>query len=151
MEDSINEIAAVQHKIQKLLNQENGVSCHFISDGSTLHLVTFNPVHGETFLLHSEEILNPLSPISPKRGSLFVFPYIRMYEFVKRLFEQKFSPEKANVNKKTYTVSWVKDGAENKSYFYGNNMRDVIDKFYFGKEAIMDSYNILEIKLNPIS
>jgi len=150
MESSLNKIVKIQHEIESLLNKKNGVTCHFINEGGKLKLITYNPTHGETFLLHSEKISSDSNyiPIS----SLGDGPYLRMLDYVKRLIDGTLQTLQHNESNKSYTVIWNKsDGVEHKSYFYAENMFVVLEKFYYGKDGVRDSFNILEIKQNPIA
>ena len=146
MESDITKIAKIQHEIQTLLKKENDVSCHFITEGDKIHLLTYNPIHGETFLLHTENII--YSTI----GETIWWPVLGTYEkllrFIKELVGVIPTAPDFKLIANTYTLTWVnKDGISTKSYFSGNNVYEVLDKFYYGKNKL--SYNILEIKLNP--
>ena len=146
MESDITKIAKIQHEIQSLLKKENDVTCHFITEGDKIHLLTYNPIHGETFLLHTENII--YSTI----GETIWWPVLETYEkflrFIKELVGVIPTPPDFKVIANTYTLTWVnKDGISTKSYFSGNNIYEVLDKFYYGKNKLR--YNILEIKLNP--
>lgn len=146
METPLNKIVKIQHQIETLLNTNNDVTCHFIDDGYNLKLVTFNPIHGETFLLHSESTKDVDSSDNFKLKA-----YENMFIYVKSLVNSKIESYRFKTyNMKSYTVIWSKsDGVENKSYFYAKDMWDVLTKFYFGKTPIINEFNILEIKLNP--
>jgi hypothetical protein len=145
MESSLNKIVKIQHEIDSLLNKKNGVTCHFIDDGYELKLVTYNPTHGETFLLHGEPTKDSISS-----DIVNVKVYEKMLTYVKTLFNETLQSPDHKINNKSYTVIWNKsDGVENKSYFYAKDMWDVLSKFYYGKHLIKDSFNILEIKQNP--
>lgn len=148
MESDITKIAKIQHEIQNLLKKENDVTCHFITEGDKIHLLTYNPIHGETFLLHTENI------IYSRIGETIWWPVLGTYEnllrFIKELVGVIPTPPDFKVITNTYTLTWVnKDGVSTKSYFSGNNIYEVLDKFYYGKNRL--SYNILEIKLNPLA
>lgn len=144
MESEITQIAKIQHEIQFLLKKENDVTCHFISEGDKLHLLTYNPIHGETFLLHTENIIY----IGETIWSPVLCTYEKLLRFIKELVGVIPTPPDFKAIANTYTLTWVnKDGVSTKSYFSGNNIYEVLDKFYYGKNKL--SYNILEIKLNP--
>lgn len=149
MESEITQIAKIQHEIQVLLKKENDVTCHFITDENKIHLLTYNPIHGETFLLHTENVTNePVSSFGYTVWLPVLNTYQRLLRFVKELVGVIKTADDFKHNTDTYTVIWVnKDGISTKSYFSGNNIYEVLDKFYYGKNKL--SYNILEIKLNP--
>jgi hypothetical protein len=54
-------------------------------------------------------------------------------------------------DKDPYTVTWKKIGVDgiNKSYFYCNDVVEVVEKFFKGKE--ISEYQIFKIELMPIS
>lgn len=148
MESDITKIAKIQHEIQTLLKKENDVSCHFITEGDKIHLLTYNPIHGETFLLHTENINDEVAQMGVTVWWPVLNTYQKLLRFVKELVGVIKTPDDFRHNTDTYTVIWVnKDGVSTKSYFSGNNVYEVLDKFYYGKNKL--SYNILEIKLNP--
>ena len=68
-----------------------------------------------------------------------------MYNYVYKLKETLSSEDKS------YTVEWYAKSKEKsyKSYFSGNNMLEILQKFYYGKHE--KSLIIYSIKLNPIS
>jgi hypothetical protein len=146
----ITQIAKIQHEIQTLLKKENNVTCHFINENNKIHLLTYNPSHGETFLLHTETINDHENFIVHNAWWPVLNTYSKILRFVKELVGVIKMPDDFRHNANTYTVIWVnKEGESTKSYFSGNNIYEVLDKFYYGKNRL--SYNILEIKLNPLA
>jgi hypothetical protein len=149
MESIITQITKIQHEIQSLLNKENGVSSHLINDSKSLNLVTYNPIHGETFLLHSIEHKYDSWLILTPDDKIDISSYEIMLHYVKKLVGVIPIKEYDTIPKNSYTLLWVKKDSvlTNQSYFYGETMIDVLTKFYYGKDK--SQYNILEIKLNP--
>jgi len=145
----ITQIAKIQHEIQTLLKKENDVTCHFINENDKIHLLTYNPIHGETFLLHTETIHDETVHMGHTVWWPVLGAYRHLLHFVKKLVGVIKTPD--NFSRETiytYTVIWVnKEGVSTKSYFSGSNLYEVLNKFYYGKNTL--SYNILEIKLNP--
>jgi len=143
-EIGLEKIIRVENEIQLLLTEKSGVTAHFVRAEDTLYLITYNPTHDESFLLcsshcHHKWDLNNMS-----------HSYGKLLGHVKELVETPTN--KKTLQDFTYTVVWCKsDGAVHTSYFYGEDMSDVLEKFYFGKEDYKSSYNILQIKKNPTS
>ena len=52
----------------------------------------------------------------------------------------------------TYEIKWFKGDTElNTSYFYGKTLKEVIDKFYYGKSLVDSRYTIKSVELMPSS
>lgn len=104
------------------------------SDPHELKVSTFNPMRSEFFTLATVS-----SKISKEDALQNVLNYIKTHR------------EEYN----SFTVVWAKKitGAEDTkpapSVFYCNSIRQVLDKFFDGKDE--DMYIIYEIKMNPIS
>ena len=98
-------------------------------DKNTLHLITVNPRHGQSFLFHTVQGFGEMDVLK------------KMLDYVKN--------RRQSTN--TYTIQWsLKDDRElHTSYFQGKNMYEVLDKFYHGKD--ITSTVIFTISLNPIS
>lgn len=124
----LNEIRILS-EISKLISDDNNNTIHpvwdEIDDKLTLHLFTYNDRNGQSFLLKS-------LPGNVKVGILS-----KMLNYL--------TDEMPSENK--YSVTWIrKEGKEEQlSYFHGNSIVDIINKFYFGKEV--EDISILEIKL----
>lgn len=151
----MEEIIKIESGIHSLMNTKNGVTIHFKNNGvDTLSLITYNRVSSEFFLVKTfidtgEGLFN--EEARPWDERLLTL-YIKMLEYVKELIRCIGNNTPTEKIGNSYTVMWNKNNAETiKSYFYGTDIQDVLSKFYFGKESIKHMFNILEIKLNPIS
>ena len=97
------------------------------------NIITFNKLHHQHFLLHSTKCDSFL-------------------ECLKKAYEYVNSVCKKEVKLNSYTVSWMsnEDNIDTKkSYFYGENISQVLEKFYFNKKS--EDFTIHSITLNPIS
>jgi len=127
------EIARIQKSIAETLGmpQENLVFNYIEKQETvTLELITINPIHEQSFLLHTLKGLDKIEALT------------KMQEYV----EQKYEAESS------YTIQWMDkegDGALHTSYFRGHNIYDILDKFYYGREQ--NSYKIFSINLNPVA
>ena len=128
--------------IQELIRQDNNCSAHFHYRNeiacSIMDLITFNPVHKTHFLLHS------LS------GDTQIKAINKMYDHIYKL-KQILGVSKESTSYNSYTVEWYCKAKEKsfKSHFYGSSVEEILHKFYYGK--VHESFNILTIKLNPMS
>lgn len=130
------EILILEDKITKLVAIE-GKTIHFEYNESTIGyfeviVYSFNSKFGETFLL--------------KRvvGVTYELALAEILNYV----------EHSKKTMGSYTVTWSKKvngnlTETNISYFYCQNLYEVLDKFYFNKDIF--DYVIFNIKLNPIS
>lgn len=128
----LQEIERKKDEIATLLNlKREFLLFQFVEEqGKTvLKLLTINPRHQQTFLLHTTEGFGHLDALNG------------MVEYVKSLEQTKH----------TFTVQWSKrnDDELHTSYFRGKTLYEVLDKFYYGKE-ISDTI-IFSISLNPLS
>jgi len=127
------EIARIQKSIAEILGmpQENLVFNYIEKQETvTLELITINPIHEQSFLLHTLKGLDKIEALT------------KMQEYV----EQKYEAESS------YTIQWMDkegDGALHTSYFRGHNIYEILDKFYYGREQ--NSYKIFSINLNPVA
>lgn len=139
--------------ISKIIEKDNNCTAHFeykekVLNGITLNsglyptknfivlnLLTFNPIHKAAFLLHSLQAKDKLSCLNA------------MYKY---LYELKNVLAKKDTPLLNYTVSWFNKAQEKKidSHFYGQNIQEVVHKFFFGKSN--DNIIIYAIKLNPM-
>jgi len=107
-----------------------GDSTSFVEPKFKLNLVTFNPRHNQPFLCHSVRDVTKMSCLTEMH---------------------KYIIEHEDLGVQSWTIRWRNKGEQNEivSYFSGKNERDVLDKFYHGKDE--DTIVLSELKLNPIS
>ena len=129
-----------ERAIQELIEKDNNCSTHFnYTTGHVnynLELVTYNPVHKSHFLLHSTT------------GKTQVAALNKMYTHLIELKETLKHKDSPLLN---YTVEWYShsEAKRFRSSFYGRDIEQVVDKFYYGKtKACLTIHNI---KLNPSS
>jgi hypothetical protein len=132
MQDNNIEIAKLQNEIIKSLGMQSEHVVFNFQDKNgqiKLQLITINPKHEQSFLLHSN------------MGTDKVDALQKMCEYVGNKYKEESS----------YTLQWALIGNNtlHTSYFRANNIYEVLDKFYFGREQ--NSYTIYSINLNPIS
>lgn len=128
----------LQHKILNILQEDNGVSCHFdyhvnlISDEETvkLNLLTYNPKHDEYMLLHTTKATSSLACLE------------KMLAYIQSMHH-------AQTNY-SFTINWSKKGSDENhvSYFMGTSKEDAEAKFLHEKNKEDYDYEILQ---NPIS
>lgn len=126
----------LEKKIIDFINQNNSNRCdvEFIyspgnNHGIELFVITHNPIHKTPFLFSK---------------SWGVTEEIALENLIESLYHPKKKEEV------TYTVTWEKIGSTTQnSYFSGNDMYEVLNKFYHDKNP--KEYIIFNIKLNPIS
>ncbi|MFM9944544.1 MAG: hypothetical protein ACKVQB_04860 [Bacteroidia bacterium] len=128
----------LQHQIGEILENDNGVSCHFdyhinmMSDDETikLNLLTYNPAHENYMLLHS----------TSGKSSIDCLEKMKIYlnEFYNPQFLYSF------------TIEWKKKDEPLKhiSYFRAADEAAAKAKFLHEKEEAEYDYTILR---NPIS
>ena len=127
--------------IQNMIKNDNNCSAHFNYEVNhstllvTLELVTYNPAHKAAFLLHTVEAGNNCKAIN------------KIYEY---LYNLKTTLKSKNDPYLSYTLEWYNSTAKKNeiSYFGGENMEEILRKFYYGK---LKTTKIFNIKLNPIS
>jgi len=125
--------------IQKLIEKDNNCSAHFNYESELeckIDLITYNPVNKTHFLLHSLIRKDKLTALNA------------LYQHI---FELKKSLSEKNVSHHSYTVDWYSHPQNKRfiSYFYGKDMDEILEKFYYNK--LSDSFIIYSIKLNPLS
>lgn len=133
-----NKRIRLESQIQRLLQRDNGVTSHFDyrihmnSKKNTveLNLLTFNSIHDEYMLLHTEF----------GKSSIDCLEKMLVY----------LQQEKIILREKSYTITWSRKGDEQKhlSYFSGINEESVIQKFLHEKNH--EEYEF-SIKENPIT
>lgn len=123
--------------IQELIKNDNNCSAHFRYDNwrsngkNKLSIVTYNPKSETSFLLHSIEMAN--------NNEVEIYEY--MYDHVvnlKQTLEKKDSPYIH------YKISWW-NNIINKietSFFYGENIEQILRKFYFEKSKNTTIYSM---------
>ncbi|MDX1907037.1 MAG: hypothetical protein SF053_08365 [Bacteroidia bacterium] len=99
------------------------------SPGITLELITINPRHDQAFLFHTVEATGKTEALE------------MMLDYVVKSFRKEQS----------YTVQWAQRGSGelHTSYFRAQDMYEVLDKFYHGRQA--DTYIVFSVVLNPIA
>ena len=131
-----------EYMISELIKRNGGCYSNFDYDslyqGGTnisLKVITYNPIHKTHFLLHQIDGINALDTLHKM--------YDHLYN-IKELLQQK-----TNTKYASYTVEWwyVDKPGINHSYFYGQNIEEVMKKFYYRKRR--EDYNILSVRLNP--
>jgi len=131
-----------EYMISELIKGDGGCYTNFDYDsvyqGGTntcLKVITYNPIHKTHFLLHQIDGNDALDTLHKM--------YDHIYN-IKELLQQK-----SNTKYASYTVEWwhVDKQGINHSYFYGQNIEEVMKKFYYRKRR--DDYTILSVRLNP--
>ena len=130
----------LENSISELIFKDNKCSTHFEyiqpcyqQSGYKLNIITFNQQHNQHFLLRSTE------------GESFLECLEKAYQYVNKVCKKE-------VKINSYTVSWVSNDDNvntTNSYFYGDNIEEVLEKFYFNKKK--EDFIIHSINLNPIS
>lgn len=133
----------LESEIIEKVHADNGATVHFdweeprnLLKGANkptvyvLNLVTFNPRHNQPFLCHSISGKTKLECLEA------MHKYIVTHE---------------DLGVQSWTIRWRRKGESEDiiSYFNGKNEREVLDKFYHGKDE--DTIVLSELKLNPIS
>jgi carbamoylphosphate synthase large subunit len=126
------ECARIQNAIAEHLGvQDSHLFFDFVNEGGRfkLNLITVNPRHNQSFLLHSEVGINKVDVLS------------KMYDYVKSYKEKESS----------YTVQWTsrEDKELQTSYFRAKNMYDALDKLYYGRDV--NALTVYSIVLNPVA
>ena len=125
-----------EYMISELIKCYNGCYTNFDYDSvyqggtnTSLKVITYNPSHKTHFLLHQINGIDALDTLH------------KMYEHLYNI--------KDNANYVSYVVEWLyKDIMNiNRSLFYGENMDEIMKKFYYRKRK--DDYTMLSIRLNP--
>lgn len=131
----INKITELETQISRAIKGDSGhtVSFFYKTDAHervTVKVFTRNTGNGELFLLSSA------TATSEEMALGAILEYVTTHK-------NSMSP---------FTVLWAKvgTGKTNTSYFYCKNVREVVAKFFDGKED-EDAYVVYEIKLNPIA
>lgn len=132
MSELSQELEKIHLEIARLLGMDRDL-LHFEyrrdQERTVLNLITSNPRHNQSFLYHSESGFGEMDVLN------------KMLDYVTDNRKSKHS----------YTIQWsLSDGSElHTSYFRGQNVYEVLDKFYYGKD--INSTIIFSISLNPIA
>lgn len=129
-----------EYAIQNLIKSDNNCSAHFTysripSKGFELVVVTYNPEHQTSFFLHSLE------------GDTKIQSLENMYTHIYNL---KNTLKKSDSPYLHYIVEWFNKKINKKvtSNFYGTNIQNIINKFYYNKK---NNILIYSIRLNNIT
>jgi hypothetical protein len=127
----IDIITKLEEEISDLINSDNGRTTYFeyCVNENQVNVYTYNNKNKEFFLLNKST------------GSSYQESLKKALIYIKE--RDKFH--------ECYTVSWSRKGriGENISYFYCNDVIDVINKFFDRKDSKL--YNIYEIKIKTKS
>jgi hypothetical protein len=132
MTDKNIEIAKLQQEIDKYIGLgANSIIYNFgENDGKTsLHLVTVNPRHNQSFLFHSTEGYDKVDVLK------------KMVDYVKSYKEQESS----------YTIQWRRVGEDvlHTSYFSAKNVQLALDKLFYDRDP--NSITVFSVIMNPIT
>jgi len=131
-----------EYMISELIKGDGGCYTNFDYDSvyqggtnTSLKVITYNPIHKTHFLLHQIDGIDALDTLH------------KMYDHIYNIKE--LLQEKSNTKYASYTVEWwhVDKQGINRSYFYGQNIEEVMRKFYYRKRK--EAYTVLSIRLNP--
>ena len=132
MTDKNIELSKLQQEISEYIGMgANSLVYNFgESEGKTsLHLVTLNPRHNQSFLFHSEQGYDKIDVLK------------KMLNYIKSYKDKESS----------YTIQW-KRSAENTletSYFSAKNVQSALDKLMYERDP--NSITIFSIIMNPIT
>ncbi len=130
MTDKNIEIAKIQRDIEEYIGLgPNSLIYNFgESEGNTtLHLVTVNPRHNQSFLFHKEEGYDKIDVMK------------KMLSYVKN-YKDKQS---------TYTIQWKTsdDDTLHTSYFSAKNVQSALDKLSYDRDP--NSLMVFSVIMNP--
>ena len=144
MESTTIEILKIQNEIFDIINAKNGVSVHFRNENEGLSLITFNKKNNEFFLL--KNINGETDNLEDELGL-----YDEILSYVKELVKCVDNKKSNDTIGNSFTVVWSRNNEKTQtSYFYGSDVEDVINKFFYGKEGVKHLFRIYEIKMNPL-
>ncbi len=123
MEQTISIISELETKVIDFIQKDNINRCNveFVyapgdNNGVELLVITHNPIHGNPFLFSKSWGVTEEQAIS------------------NLIFSLEHPSKK---EEKTFTITWEKiGGSTQNSYFSGNDMYEVLDKFFHGKTLI---------------
>lgn len=125
-------IAELQKEIEEYISLgSNSLLYDFKEENGrvTLHTITVNPRHNQSFLFHSTQGLDQVDALE------------QLLEYMKSYRDKESS----------YTIQWSVIGDERlqTSYFSAKNVLGALDKLYFDRDP--NTVTIFSIILNPIS
>lgn len=131
MEESTH-IVQLENQIRSQLglDADHVIFSYKLVEGITqLDVLTYNPRHQQSFLLHTTRAINKPEALE------------KMLNYLETHLQRESS----------YTIQWMKvgDNTLHTSYFRARTIYDVLDKFYYDRD--MNSYKVYSISLNPIS
>lgn len=130
----------LERKISDLVKKDNGCSAHFVwnvifdsvndytyckgAGRLQLELITLNPVHGTSFLMHKIEYYTG----EPINNNHYIYILNKVIEVL----------GKKEKHLASYMVQWSQGPQETSaktitSYFYANSMKELLEKFYYEK------------------
>lgn len=130
MTDKNIEIANVQRDIEQYVGLgPNSLIFNFSdTNGKTsLHLVTLNPRHNQSFLFHNEEGYDKVDVMK------------KMLKYVKNYKDKESS----------YTIQWRRTDEDvlNTSYFSAKNVQSALDKLFYDRDP--NSIMVFSVIMNP--
>lgn len=132
MTDKNIEISKIQGEIEKYIGLgPNSLIYNFSENNgkTTLHLVTVNPRHNQSFLFHSEEGYDKIDVLNK------MLSYVQKYK------------SKEN----SYTIQWKKASEDTleTSYFCAKNVQSALDKLMYDRDQ--NSIIVFSIIMNPLT
>ncbi len=132
MTDKNIEITKIQREIEKYIGLgPNSLIYDFGEKDNkvTLHLVTVNPRHNQSFLFHSDAGYDKVDVLK------------RMLTYVKSYKNKESS----------YTIQWRRQGEDilQTSYFSAKNVHAALDKLFYDRDP--NSITIFSIIMNPMT
>lgn len=133
MTDKNIELAKIQRQIEEYIGLgPNSLIYNFGDDEArniSLHLVTINPRHNQSFLFHSETGYDKIDVLK------------KMLAYVKSYKDKESS----------YTIQWKHATGESlqTSYFSAKNVQAALDKLFYDRDP--NSITVFSVIMNPIT
>jgi 3'-phosphoadenosine 5'-phosphosulfate sulfotransferase (PAPS reductase)/FAD synthetase len=132
MTDKNIEITKIQREIEKYIGLgPNSLIYDFGEKDNmvTLHLVTVNPRHNQSFLFHTDSGYDKVDVLK------------RMLTYVKSYKNKESS----------YTIQWRRQGEDvlQTSYFSAKNVQSALDKLFYDRDP--NSITIFSVIMNPMT
>jgi len=125
------EVARIQKAIETHLGMGGNVIYDFANEDNKvkLNLITVNPRHNQSFLLHTLLGIDKLDALQ------------KMLEYVQGSYHKESS----------YTLQWRVNGDEelHTSYFRARDMYEALDKLYYNRD--LNNIIVYSLVLNPIT
>lgn len=126
------EIAKIQKEIANHIGLgSEGLIYNFDESGdkTSLHLVTVNPRHDQSFLFHDTSGASKLEALR------YMLDYVKSYK----------------ESNSSYTIQWSAKGenALQTSYFFAKNIQEALDKLFYDRDP--NTITVFSIALNPIT